>query len=68
MNEKKVRTSELFDCEVPYLKRLFEENEYPWQMLSKIGLQSIKVRFLPAKMAYENYLSGRKLDIALIKL
>ena len=43
MNEKKVRTSELFDCEVPYLKRLFEENEYPWQMLSKIGALAEKL-------------------------
>ena len=43
MNEKKVRTSELFDCEVPYLKHLFEENEYPWQMLSKIGALAEKL-------------------------
>ena len=38
------------------------------QMLSKLGLESIKVRFLPATMAYESYLSGRKLDLSMLKL
>lgn len=33
---KKVKTEELFDCKVPYLKDFFNENEYPWQMLPKI--------------------------------
>ncbi len=33
---KKVKTSELFDCTVPYLKKLFDESEYPWEMLPKI--------------------------------
>lgn len=47
---------------------VLDKEEVSLQMLSKIGLQSIKVRFLPAKMAYDNYLSGRKLDISLLKL
>ena len=34
--DKKVKTKELFDCTVPYLVPLFEENEYPWEMLPKI--------------------------------
>ncbi len=34
--DKKVITKELFDCTVPYLVPLFEENEYPWEMLPKI--------------------------------
>ena len=38
------------------------------QMLSKLGLECIKVRFIPAKIAYDNYLSGRKLDLSLLKL
>ena len=33
---KEVKTNELFDCTVPYLKKLFEESEYPWEMLAKI--------------------------------
>ncbi len=33
---KKVKTDELYDCRVPYLKELFESNEYPWEMLPKI--------------------------------
>ena len=33
---KKVKTSELFECKTEYLKPLFEQNEYPWEMLPKI--------------------------------
>ena len=33
---KLVKTKDLFDCQTPYLASLFEENEYPWQMLPKI--------------------------------
>ena len=47
---------------------VLDKGEVTLQMLSKIGLQSIKVRFLPAKMAYDSYLSGRKLDISLLRL
>ncbi len=45
-----------------------DKEEVSMQMLTNLGLQSIKVRFLPAIMAYDNYLSGRKLDIYLLKL
>lgn len=45
-----------------------DKEEVSLQMLSNLGLQSIKVRFLPAKIAFDNYLSGRKLDISLLKL
>ncbi|MDO4743840.1 MAG: UDP-N-acetylglucosamine pyrophosphorylase [Clostridia bacterium] len=31
-----VKTKELYDCKTPYLKDLFEECEYPWEMLPKI--------------------------------
>ncbi len=34
---KKVKTADLFDCKTPYLTELFEEAEYPWEMLPKIG-------------------------------
>jgi NDP-sugar pyrophosphorylase family protein len=33
---KLVKTNELFECETPYLKELFESAEYPWEMLPKI--------------------------------
>lgn len=33
---KKVKTCDLFCCETPYLKPLFDEAEYPWEMLPKI--------------------------------
>ncbi len=34
--KKCVKTHELFDCKTPYLKGLFENSEYPWDMLPKI--------------------------------
>ena len=34
--DKCVKTAELYDCQVPYLKDLFDSCEYPWQMLPKI--------------------------------
>lgn len=36
MLNKLVKTADLYDCQVPYLKELFEQNEYPWEMLPKI--------------------------------
>lgn len=33
---KQVKTKELFECETPYLKALFDGTEYPWEMLPKI--------------------------------
>ncbi len=36
MLNKKVRTCDLFCCETPYLKPLFDEAEYPWEILPKI--------------------------------
>ncbi len=33
---KSVKTKELFDCRTPYLKELFENAEYPWQILPLI--------------------------------
>lgn len=42
--------------------------EVSMEILSNLGLQKIKVRFIPATMAYDHYLSGRKLDISVLKL
>lgn len=33
---KLVKTRDLYECNVPYLKDLFEESEYPWELLPKI--------------------------------
>jgi len=35
--KKCVLTDELFDCNCEYLKPLFDESEYPWEMLPEIG-------------------------------
>lgn len=34
--DKKVKTKDLFDCQTPYLTNLFNESQYPWEMLPKI--------------------------------
>ncbi len=36
MLNKCVKTRDLFDCKTPYLKKLFENHEYPWEMLPEI--------------------------------
>ena len=41
--EKKVKTAELFDCQTPYLKELFDNAEYPWEMLSKIKAHILSI-------------------------
>ncbi len=33
---KLVKTTDLYECKVPYLTELFAGSEYPWDMLSKI--------------------------------
>ncbi len=47
---------------------VIDKGEVSMQMLSELELQNIKVRFLPAKAAYECYLAGRHMDIAELKL
>ncbi len=32
-----IKTAELFDCTLPYLKELFDASVYPWELLSGIG-------------------------------
>ena len=34
--DKKVKTNELFDCNIEYLKELFDNSLYPWDILPKI--------------------------------
>ena len=38
MNDKEIRTAELFDCDVPYIKEIFETSEYPWEIIGKISV------------------------------
>ena len=37
MSEMSLKTSELFDCKVSYLKSFFSEYEFPWQMVPEIS-------------------------------
>ena len=36
MLNKSVKTTELYDCQVPYLQELFASCDYPWEMLPRI--------------------------------
>lgn len=49
-------------------KEIEDQGEASLNMLSALGLQNIKVRFLPAHIAYEYYLSGKKMDISSLNL
>lgn len=49
-------------------KEIANRGEVSMEILSALGLQNIKVRLLPADMVYSHYLSGRKIDIATLKL
>lgn len=49
-------------------KYVVDKGEVSMNMLKDLGLQNIKVRLLPAKMAYEHYLSGSKLDVSILNL
>lgn len=48
--------------------KIIKKGEVSLKMLESLGLQNIKVRFIPAKMAYEYYLTGRKMDLGLLEL
>ena len=36
MNKRCVLTKDLYECDIPYLKELFNNSTYPWDMLPKI--------------------------------
>ena len=44
------------------------EGEVSMQMLSNLKLEAIKVRFLPAKAAYEHYLAGTQIKAEELRL
>ncbi len=43
MLNKSVKTKDLFDVKTPYLKDLFDESEYPWEVLPKIKEYILKL-------------------------
>lgn len=66
MLTKKVKTSELFECDNEYLKEIFEHTEYPWEILPKIKeyINKIIERGLPGyKMIAEGVLVGENVKI-----
>lgn len=49
-------------------KSIIHKGMASMHMLSAIGLQDIQVRLLPANIAYELYLFGKKMDISMLEL
>lgn len=47
---------------------VIDKGEVSMRMLEDLGLQNIKVKLLPATLAYEYYLSGKKMNINDLKL
>lgn len=45
-----------------------DKGEVRMEILSNLGLQGIKTRLIPADVAYDLYLSGRKIDIYTLRL
>lgn len=45
-----------------------DKGEVKLETLSNLGLQNIKVRFIPASMVYDLYLSERKMNIEILNL
>ena len=43
MNKKCVKTKELFECNIPYLKEFVENTTYPWEMLPQIKAHITKL-------------------------
>ena len=64
-NFSSVRNCFLLPTEVDYV---IDKGEAKMYMLENLGLQNIKVRLLPAALAYAHYLSGRKMDIDKLNL
>jgi len=63
---KKVKTSELFECKTEYLKELFENSEYPWEILPKIKdfIKSLIEKGLPGyKEIADGVLVGENVKI-----
>jgi len=47
---------------------IIDLGEVSMKMFSNLGLENIKVRCIPANIAYDYYLLGKKLDINMLKL
>jgi len=47
---------------------IIDLGEVSMKIFSNLGLENIKVRCIPASIAYDYYLLGKKLDINMLKL
>ncbi len=64
---KSVLTKELFSCNVPYLKALFADSVYPWDILPRIGAYALELikNGIPGFTYYkENVLIGEDVKIS----
>jgi len=64
---KKLKTADLFTCEIDFLKETFDRAEYPWEILPQIGslVVALVERGIPGYTRYsENILVGEGVRMA----
>ncbi len=67
MLESSLKTADLFDCKVPYLKSFFAGYEYPWQMVPHIKdfiLSIIETGLDGYELIGENILIGENVSVS----
>ena len=67
MNKKAVLTKDLFECEVPFLKDVFANSQYPWEILPQIKeiIQTVLKEGIPGyHLLKEGVLVGEDVSIA----
>lgn len=67
VNKKAVLTKDLFECDIPYLKEVFENSTYPWEILPQIKgiVKKVLEEGLPGyHLLKEGVLVGENVSIA----
>ena len=67
MNKRLVKTAELYDCQIDYLKPYFDNSTYPWELLPQIKniIKKVLETGLPGyKLLKEGVLVGENVKIA----
>ena len=62
----KIKTSELFNCKTEYLCELFDNSQYPWEILPKIKSKAeelLEKGLIGYKLISENVLVGENVKI-----
>ncbi len=67
MNKKNVLTKDLFECDIPFLKEVFDKSTYPWEILPQIKeiVKDLLAKGIPGyHLLKEGVLVGENVTIA----